>query len=449
MSRPPVRPHLLRVCVAGIFGLATACSDDDGSGFGSNPAPTGASQSSATTGPEPTGGADGTTSTSAPTSTSVSTDPPCAELTLCPDTTTNTTVPPTTDPTTTNPTTQDPTTGDPTADPPQDDPCTGVADGPHCGGELGGLADHNSLYTCSGGLTSGATPCPAGCEGGACKVPQADPCAYAMSGNGDYCGGTLMGGDAGSLYTCSDGSTAGKQPCPAGCKVNPPGIADTCNPEGDPCQNASSGDGLYCGAGLGGDPNVLYDCAGEATAGSETCAHGCKQNNPGVPDECNPPPNGGECCVDTPPGTVTQNYSACGQGGSHYGIDYGTAVGTPIYAGISGTVVGSALGYPNCYNNGCSQQCWNAFNYLKLKSDCGDPDDPNNDLFIYYLHIDGLAPGVADGAHLDQGQLAAYSGNSGCSSGPHIHIETASVPKGQNGVLNSCASGNPTGVYCP
>lgn len=438
----------------GIVALASACGDDGDAGFtATNPtAPTSASQASATTGPDqPTDAAGTTTTTTDPTTTTTAaptTDPPCAELTLCPDSTTTTNPTTTTGMTSmTQPTTDEATATDP--DPPSDDPCAPASDGDHCGSELGGLADHNSLYTCSGGSTTSANPCPAGCENSACKVPQSDPCASAMSGNGDYCGGTLMGGDGNSLYTCQDGGTANKVACPSGCKVNPPGIADVCNPEGDPCQAAQSGDGAYCGGGLGGDPNVLYTCKAMATESSETCAHGCQVNDPGVPDECIPPPNGGECCLDKPPGAVTQNYSACGQGGSHYGIDYGTATGTPIYAGISATVVGSALGYPNCYNNGCSMQCWNAFNYVKLKSDCGDPDNPNNDLFIYYLHIDSLAPGVANGTHLDQGQLAAYSGNSGCSSGPHIHIETASVPKGQNAVLNSCASTNPTSVYCP
>jgi hypothetical protein len=441
----PTRSHLLRTSLAlGIVGLGPACGDDGGTGFtATNPVtPTGASNSGTTTTPTTGDDAGDTTTTTEPTG-PATTNPPCAELTLCPETTTD----PTT--TTTTPTTIDPPDTTTTQDPPTDDPCSGAADGAHCGGDLGGLADHGSLYTCSGGATQSATPCPAGCEGDACKIPQADPCASAQSGNGDYCGGTLMNGDAGSLYTCQDGGTANKQPCPTGCKVNPPGFADVCNPEGDPCQNAQAGDGAYCGAGLGGDPNVLYDCVGMATGSSETCANGCKVNDPGTPDECLPPPNGGECCLDAPPGTITQNYSACGQGGSHYGIDYGTAVGTPIYAGMSGTVVGSALGFPNCYNNGCSPSCWNAFNYLKIKADCGDPNNAANDLFIYYLHIDSIAPGVGDGTHLDQGQLAALSGNSGCSSGPHIHIETASVPKGQNATLNTCSSNDPDSVYCP
>lgn len=328
------------------------------------------------------------------------------------------------------------------------DPCAGAADGAHCGGDLGGLADHGSLYQCSGGQTSSTTPCPNGCNNGACTAPPADPCASAQYGNGAYCGGTLTGGDQSALYNCQNGKTASKTACPSGCQVNPPGVADACQSTGDPCTGATSGNGAYCGSGLpGGDPNVLYNCQNGSTASKTTCTAGCQVNPPGQADACKPT-GGGQCCIQHPPGVLTQAYSACGNGGSHYGIDYGTAVGTPIYAGIAGTVVGSALGYPNCYDNGCSQSCWNAFNYVKIKSDCGDPGAAGHDLFVYYLHIDDLAPGIANGSHVDQGQLVAHSGNSGCSSGPHIHIETASVPAGQSAVLNTCNSVNPATRYC-
>ncbi len=442
--------HALASALALTLVLA-ACGDDTSNGFTAT-APTGITGvSQGTTGS--TGGTGGTgdpTTTTGPTTTSDSatSSPPCAELTLCPDVTSN-------DPTDPPGTTGDPTlpatdTGD-TGDTGQPgDPCNGAGDGSYCGATLGGLADHNSLYQCSGGATASATPCPSGCENHACKQVDPDPCASAQSGNGKYCGGTLMGGDPGALYNCQNGGTADKQACSNGCKVNPPGIADTCNPEGDPCNGAASGDGPYCGAGLpGGDPNVLYQCVGKATESSQTCAEGCQLNPPGVPDACKKVQNGGECCLDTPPGVLTQSFSACGGGGSHYGIDYGTAVGTPIYAGMAGTVVSSALGYPNCYNNGCTPDCWNAFNFVKVKADCGDPDNAANDLFIYYLHINELGPGVGNGTHLDQGQLLARAGNSGCSSGPHIHIETVSVPKGKNATLNTCASVDPGSRYCP
>ena len=430
-------------------------------GCGDATSSSGFSAGTITTAPPPTSASSGTgdpstgeASTGA-TDTAATTQPPCAELTLCPDTTTSTTTTSATTSTTSTTsegsTSTDPSTTSTTTMPVDpDDPCSGASDGAHCGGDLGGLADHNSLYQCQGGETQSASPCPAGCEAGACKVVQQDPCASAMSGNGLYCGGTLMGGDPNALYNCQNGKTAGKTTCGSGCKVNPPGVPDACNPDGDPCQGANSGDGLYCGSSLpGGDPNDLYNCKGKQTADKTVCPNGCQVNPPGVPDACKAVPNGGECCLDTPAGVVTQPYTACGQGGSHYGIDYGTATGTPIYAGMAGTVVASALGFPNCYNNGCTQACWNAFNYVKIKADCGDPNNAANDFYIYYLHIDDLAAGVKNGTHLDQGQLAAYSGNSGCSSGPHIHIETVSVPKGQNASLSTCKSEDPAGDYCP
>lgn len=329
------------------------------------------------------------------------------------------------------------------------DVCVGAADGDYCGGALGGLADHNSLYSCNGGATTNVEPCSLGCDNGACKQQMAsDPCASAMYGNGAYCGSGLAGGDPNALYNCQNGSTASKTTCPNGCQVNPPGVADACAAGGDPCANAGSGNGLYCGATINGDANTLYNCQNKVTASSTNCPAGCQVNPPGVADACKPS-GSGSCCVAKPPGVLTQSYSACGGGGSHYGIDLGTPVGTPIYAPMAGTIVGSALGFPNCYNNGCSQSCWNSFNYVKVKSDCGDPANGSKDLFVYYLHINDLAPGVSNGAHVEQGQLIAYSGNSGCSSGPHIHIETVSVAKGASASLSTCNSVDPMTRYCP
>lgn len=329
---------------------------------------------------------------------------------------------------------------------PATDPCQGVSDGDHCGSSLGGLADHASLYACQGGMTVSATPCPAGCAADACVTAMADPCASAQSGNGAYCGGSLLGGDPQKLYQCQSGATQSTTSCASGCLVEPPGVPDTCKPTGDPCTNATAGNGTYCGSTISGDPGSLYDCQNKTTSTATPCPNGCTVNPPGTPDAC--APSGGTCCLAAPPGVLTQPYSACGNGGSHYGRDYGTAVGTPIYAGIAGTVVGSATGFPNCYSNGCSQSCWNSFNYVKVKSDCGDPKTPGHDLFVYYLHIDSLAPGVTNGTHVSKGQLVAMSGNSGCSSGPHIHIESVSVPQGQSASLSTCNSVDPATRFC-
>ena len=333
------------------------------------------------------------------------------------------------------------------------DPCTGASEGNHCGSDLGGLADHNSLYACASGATTNVTPCPSGCASGACLSPPQDPCAGASSGDGAYCGASLGAGDPNTLYTCQGKTKVGEKVCPNGCKVQPPGTPDSCNPSGDPCAYATAGNGAYCGGSLKkpdgtvvGDLGVLYDCQNMGTSSQTTCPNGCQIMPPGVADAC--APVDGQCCLNKPPGVQTQAYSACGAGGVHYGIDYGTPVNTPIYAGMSGTVVSSALGFPNCYDNGCSPSCWNSFNYVKLKSDCGDPAHAGNDLFIYYLHINDLGPGVGNGTHVDKGQLLAYSGNSGCSSGPHIHIETATVAAGGSVSLSTCKSENPAARYC-
>ena len=331
---------------------------------------------------------------------------------------------------------------------PVGDPCAGQTDGDHCGADLGGVANHGSLYSCSGGTVANVTACQFGCASGACSQPPTDPCVDQYAGDGAYCGASLTGGDPNTLYTCAGSVTTGAETCANGCLVNPPGVADRCAPSGaDPCANAASGDGAYCGGGIGGDPGTLYTCAGGSTSSSVTCANGCEMMPPGTPDRC-APGGPGDCCVERPPGTLTQAFTACGQGGSHYGIDYGAPTGTPLYAGISGTVTRVVLGFPNCYSGGCSTSCWNAFNYVKLRSDCGDPNNPGNDLYVYYLHVS--AAHVSEGSHVDQGQLIADVGDSGCASGPHTHIELVSVPAGQPAFINKCPSSvSPDSRYCP
>lgn len=339
------------------------------------------------------------------------------------------------------------------------DPCSGAngGNGPYCGSSLP-AGDPNKLYTCTNQQTTGTQACPSGCQvnppGTPDKCSGNDPCSGANGGNGPYCGSSLPGGDPNTIYTCTNQQTTGTQACANGCQVNPPGTPDSCKSGGsDPCASAGSGNGEYCGGSLsGGDPNKLYTCVGGATSAVVGCPNGCQSNPPGTPDQCKSGGSSGGCCVLRPPGVFNQGFSACGGGGSHYGIDYGASIGTPIYAGISGSVK-VVLGYPNCYDQqtkSCSTTCYqSAFNYLRIKSDCGDPNDGSRDLYVYYLHIDAVVAGISDGAHVSQGDYVADVGNSGCSSGPHTHIEVVSVPKGQSPKLASCSSVDPASRYCP
>jgi murein DD-endopeptidase MepM/ murein hydrolase activator NlpD len=86
----------------------------------------------------------------------------------------------------------------------------------------------------------------------------------------------------------------------------------------------------------------------------------------------------------------------------HKGIDFGVPVGTPVMAAGSGTVV--TEGYGNGYGN-----------FLKINH--------GNGYATGYGHLSRFAPGVHKGSHVRQGQIVAYSGNTGLTTGPHLHYE--------------------------
>lgn len=86
----------------------------------------------------------------------------------------------------------------------------------------------------------------------------------------------------------------------------------------------------------------------------------------------------------------------------HRGVDFGAPTGTPIYAAGDGTVdyVGRKGGYGN---------------YLRIKH--------NNRYSSAYAHISRFAKGLRPGQKVKQGQIVAYVGSTGRSTGPHLHYE--------------------------
>ncbi len=86
----------------------------------------------------------------------------------------------------------------------------------------------------------------------------------------------------------------------------------------------------------------------------------------------------------------------------HKGIDFGVPVGTPVMASGSGVVkvAGRSSGYGN---------------YMRV--------DMGNGYGFAYGHLSRFAPGVHPGSHVRQGEVVAYSGNTGLSTGPHLHYE--------------------------
>jgi murein DD-endopeptidase MepM/ murein hydrolase activator NlpD len=86
----------------------------------------------------------------------------------------------------------------------------------------------------------------------------------------------------------------------------------------------------------------------------------------------------------------------------HKGIDFGVPVGTPVMAAGSGIVklAGAASGYGN---------------FLLINHE--------NGYSTGYGHLSRFAPGIHAGSHVRQGQVVAYSGNTGLTTGPHLHYE--------------------------
>ncbi|WP_248759936.1 M23 family metallopeptidase [Pseudarthrobacter sp. SSS035] len=106
----------------------------------------------------------------------------------------------------------------------------------------------------------------------------------------------------------------------------------------------------------------------------------------------------------TPPGTI----DFYGQGGYvHTGIDFGAACGTPVYAAAAGEVFSS--GWSSADGGG-----W------RVKLSHGVVQ--GNSLTTIVYHNSSVV--VSNGQQVSQGQLIAYSGNTGNSTGCHAHFET-------------------------
>lgn len=298
------------------------------------------------------------------------------------------------------------------------DGCAGRADGSWC--------DGRSLRACVGGRTTGVTACADGCydraQGSACASDAVDPCFN--DPDGAYCGAaigaTLRTGD---VWTCRNRRTAQIEACAMGCEG--PFGAGRCRvaPMADPCARASSGDGAYCGASLGaGARDTLYQCRGRTTVSAMACAHGCAVRPPGQPDFCNPPPGGGGsgyrlpfACGARVPVTQGNNSSFSHRGTQAWAYDFGVPRGTAVMAMEAGTVShanGSVVPGGRCWNGGGSE-CANVVNYLVLAHDDGTSS--------LYLHLD--APEVPVGARVARGQRIARSGNTGWSTGAHLHVQ--------------------------
>ncbi len=98
-------------------------------------------------------------------------------------------------------------------------------------------------------------------------------------------------------------------------------------------------------------------------------------------------------------GTLTSGFGYRGRG-FHTGIDLAMPIGTPVRASDSGMV--TTAGWQGAYGN----TIW---------------IDHGGGLVTVYAHLNGF--GVSVGSVVERGAVIGYSGNTGRSTGPHLHFE--------------------------
>ena len=87
----------------------------------------------------------------------------------------------------------------------------------------------------------------------------------------------------------------------------------------------------------------------------------------------------------------------------HGGIDFVTRIGTPVVAPADGVVLKST--YSSSYGN-----------YVDIRH-------PETGYITRFAHLSEAEDGIRRGVQVKRGELIAYTGNSGRSTGPHLHYE--------------------------
>jgi murein DD-endopeptidase MepM/ murein hydrolase activator NlpD len=88
----------------------------------------------------------------------------------------------------------------------------------------------------------------------------------------------------------------------------------------------------------------------------------------------------------------------------HSGVDWADDTGAPIYAAGNGTIIHAD------WSSGYGRR-------VEIKH--------LNGYVTTYSHMSGFARGIQDGVKVRQGQIIGYIGNTGLSTGPHLHYEVA------------------------
>jgi murein DD-endopeptidase MepM/ murein hydrolase activator NlpD len=110
--------------------------------------------------------------------------------------------------------------------------------------------------------------------------------------------------------------------------------------------------------------------------------------------------------------TVTQKFgntdfakSGAYNGSGHNGVDFRASVGTPVKAALAGTVAGTG-------NTDAIRGCYSYGKWVLIRH--------GNGLSTLYAHLSQV--NVAEGQSVGTSGVIGYSGNTGYSTGPHLHF---------------------------
>jgi murein DD-endopeptidase MepM/ murein hydrolase activator NlpD len=110
-------------------------------------------------------------------------------------------------------------------------------------------------------------------------------------------------------------------------------------------------------------------------------------------------------CITQYFGNTKFSQSGAYNGNGHNGVDFRSPPGTKIHAALSGEVVstGNTDEFKGCYSYGK----WVLIKHI-------------NGLSTLYAHLSHIA--VSEGQKVSTGNIIGYSGNTGYSTGPHLHF---------------------------
>ncbi|HMO44098.1 MAG TPA: peptidoglycan DD-metalloendopeptidase family protein, partial [Phenylobacterium sp.] len=98
----------------------------------------------------------------------------------------------------------------------------------------------------------------------------------------------------------------------------------------------------------------------------------------------------------------TRRYPVLGYTRAHQGVDFGAGHGTPILSAGDGVIV--------------EAKRWGGYgNWVRVRH--------SNGWETGYAHASRFANGIRPGVRVKQGQVIAYVGSTGMSTGPHLHYE--------------------------